>query len=360
MEAPANRSSDLRAVGAAAIGLALGRPAPQRDAIDWDAVHSFCVNERIAALAWLRSGPYIRSTAPDAVVGEWRGYAVAARMHAERQLHVLHELFDVLGRAGAAPVALKGLALSQLLYGDYSIRAVGDFDLFVAEPARDDARTALIDAGWMAAGGSAPLTETFMAVRGGHEVFVEVHSSLVDENLSHFRPRPPRVSHLELGDRAVAVFNDEMLPAYLAAHASKHMPAALLYFLDFAQLWQTMAPSAQAAAKLEAQSAGLGRYLEWMRRRAAALEPAALGDPDALRRLGLRADGRRDVHAVFRDVMLAPSIGAAVQGMAAWVWPAQLRGDPHAFLRRCVHRLRAPWMGYIFPRSPSTRDDRAA
>jgi hypothetical protein len=346
-------------VGAVAIGLALGRPVRQLDVIDWDAVHSFAVDERIAALCWLRSGQYIRATAPDTVVGKWRGYAVAARMHAERQLQVLHELIDVLERAGTEPIALKGLALSQRLYGDYSIRAVGDFDLFVAEAGRQRAHSALIESGWMAAGGSAPLTETFVAVRGGHEVFVEIHSSLVDENLSHLRPRAPKASRLELGGRTLPVFDDALLPAYLAAHASKHMPAALLYFLDFAQLWQAMPASAQADARAAAASAGLGRYLEWMRRRAVALEPAACGDPAALRSLGLHSGGRRDVHAVFRDVMLAPSVGAAVQGAAAWVWPAQLRGDPHAFLRRCMHRLRAPWMAYIFPRNPSTHDDRA-
>jgi hypothetical protein len=278
---------------------------------------------------------------------------VAAQLHAERQLAVLSGIVDTLEGASIAPVVFKGLPLSMRLYGDFGLRVSSDLDVFVPADVRPAARDALERAGWRSVSGAAPLTETFVGVRDGGDVFVEIHSAIVDENLAHMRPRAPLARRAQVGERYLPVFDDPVVPAYLAAHASKHMPAALLYYIDFHALWTTLDEDAQAEGRRAAREVGLDGYLRWMLRKVSALQPAARGDRKALASLGIRASGRRDTHAVFRDVWLAPSITAAGLGAAAWLWPPQLRHDHRAFLRRCLHRSRASWTSYVFPRAAS-------
>jgi hypothetical protein len=321
--------------------------------MDWRAMYTFAVNERIAGLIWHRSASCIRTMSPPEVSDTWRSFAVTCRLHGERQLSILSELVETLDRADALPVVLKGLPLSTRLYGDFSIRSAGDFDVYVPLAARTDARLALARTGWNNVGGAPPWTETFMAIRDGREVFLELHSSLVDENLLHLRPRAPRSIRMRIEDREFPVFEDPLLPGYLAAHASKHMPPALLYFFDFRELWSGLNATARAEAEADARAAGLARYLTWMLRRADALDDAASGDRNSLGLLGITAMGRHGTHAVFRDIALAPTLRAAAQGLAAWVWPSPIRKDKRAFARLCLHRLRTPWQRYISPKTPS-------
>src|SRR5688500_2613665 len=119
-----------------AVSLALGRGADSAARADWRRVHAVARRERLAALAWLRSGEAIRRHATPDVVALWRAEAVAAAELADRQLAALRDIARVEEQNGELPFVLKGLPLAHSLYGDASVRLCCDIDLFVAEGRR--------------------------------------------------------------------------------------------------------------------------------------------------------------------------------------------------------------------------------
>jgi hypothetical protein len=266
---------------------------------------------------------------------------------ARRQLTVLADVIATLRNAGCAPVVLKGLPLSLRLYGDIAIRASVDFDVFVPLAHRAGAERVLRAAAWDVVEGAAPWTQTLSHTVGTERFYLEVHSSLLDLNLHHLRPPAPMAEEVRVGSASLPVHRDAMLPAYLAAHAAKHMPAALLYDLDFRTLWDALPEDERADAVTTAKAAGLGEYLDWMVRRSAAITAAAAGESAALQRLGIATTGRSTAHAVFRDILLAHSPLAALRAVGAWVWPPHLRDSPAVFAQRCATRLRGPWARHL-------------
>ena len=253
----------------------------------------------------------------------------------------------MLRSAGTEPVVLKGLPLASRLYGDSAVRSSVDIDIFVPLPQRTSAERALLETSWSVVEGESPWTQTLSRIIGEERFYLDVHSSLLDLNLRHLSAPGPAACDVVLGAVRLPVHQDDLLPAYLAAHAAKHMPASLLYDIDFHTLWGDLTCDQRAAASRQADGVGLTGYLTWMIDRSKAVVAAAEGDRSALARLGIESRGRSAWHSVFRDVALAPSPIAAAQAVAAWVWPPHLRGTPGPFARRCVHRLRSSWSGYL-------------
>ena len=337
---------DTRAAAAAVLCLSRGLPLRQQPE-DWAMVFGVALQERCAVLAWARSAAAIRAGAPPGVTARWRAHALERQAYAERQLRVLGATIDCLTADGVSSVVLKGLPLSARLYGDFALRASVDLDIHVPSNQRPQARRTLENAGWTLAEGTPPWTQSFVLAQDGAHYDLELHSSIVDLNLRHLAPPPPQSSAESVGGIVLPVLRDPIEPAYLAAHASKHMPVALLYYIDFHELWASLDSSGQAAARDAARRAGLLGYLDWMVERAAAVDGAAAGDPAALRLLGIHVHGRGDTHAAVRDVMLAASPLAALRSVAAWVWPPNLRDGLMPFLARIRHRVRAPWRKYL-------------
>src|SRR5687767_8327204 len=144
-----------------ALSLALGRNARSATTEDWRRVHAVARGERLAALAWLRSGEQIRRHAPPDVVARWRAEAVAAAEFADRQLRALSDIARAEVQHGELPFVLKGLPLADVLYGDASVRVCCDIDLFVAAGRRASVHAMLTALGWEHWVGTAPYDASY-------------------------------------------------------------------------------------------------------------------------------------------------------------------------------------------------------
>jgi SOS-response transcriptional repressor LexA len=307
--------------------------------------------ERLAMLAWLRSSLAIRRSAPPEIVSAWRDVAIAADDLSRVHLRVLGRAVATLRDAGVAAVVLKGMPLAQRAHGDWTARASTDIDVYVAPDERDVARRALAGAGWrLRAGGTPPWEESLDVETERGWVLLELHSSLVDHNLAHLPVPRPGVANVDLDGVVVPALSDPLEPAALAAHAAKHTPAPLLWFLDLGALWGALDAEGRSRARAAATAVRLERYLEWALERAAAVEAVAGGDERALRALGVSGPRRRVVHAMWRDVTLASHPVDAARALGAWLVPRPLRAAPGAVVVRWAGRLRGPWRRFLSSR----------
>ena len=350
---------DGDAVAINMLRLALGRAADVDPALDWAAILDVAAAERCAVLAWHRSAAHIRAAAPPAVVARWRALAVEAQLHGARYLKVLAAILDDLERAGIPSIVLKGPPLSLRLYADSAVRASADLDLYIPGHCRADAETVLLARGWRLIEGNRPWTQTLALDGDVGATFLEVHSTLADLNLLHLGLPEPRGVEVTVDGRALMAHDDDLLPAYLASHAAKHMPVALLYFIDFLTLWSSLTESERAAALDAARVVKLAKYLQWALARANAVERAATGQVTALRMLGVTPSGRRGPHAMFRDIILAQTPLDATRAAAAWLFPPHLRHGMRPLMERWAERLRKPWSGYALPGRESARGPRS-
>jgi hypothetical protein len=79
----------------------------------------------------------------------------------------LAAVLEAFERRGVESMLLKGAALLLGYYGDFGLRAMGDFDLMIREADLEPAAGALQQAGWVAEGGMAP-AEVARRVRVRH------------------------------------------------------------------------------------------------------------------------------------------------------------------------------------------------
>ena len=344
-------AGDWKGSAAAMLALAVGSPL-RAGPHDWDRIFALAVAERCAPLAWHRSAQEIRKQAPPEVVARWRSLALEAQRHGAQHVAVLSAVIGQLEAAQIPVCVLKGPPLSLRLYGDSSVRASADLDLFIPEERRCEADEVLGAAGWRVIEGSIPWTQTLADEAGDRPSFMEVHSSLADLNLLHLGLPRPVARRLSIDGHTMPVHDDTLLPAYLATHAAKHMPVALIYFVDFLTLWRSLGPAAQEAARGAAERARLSKYLDWALARAEAVERAALGDLPALGMLGITPSGRRALHAICRDIALAATPLDAGRAAAAWLFPPHLRDGVLPLAARWLHRFRTPWAGYLRPSRP--------
>lgn len=153
--------SDARDALAVALRLAFGRPRPEDAQADWALVLDAASRELLAALAWNRSGLFIRRHAGSALTTTWRRAAIAAEVRGERQLELLREATVALASAGVDTAVLKGMPLGKQLYGDPFLRCSADIDLYVPATQRSRAAAVLRSLGWRSIDGCAPWHETW-------------------------------------------------------------------------------------------------------------------------------------------------------------------------------------------------------
>src|SRR4249920_371078 len=134
---------DVRDALAVALRLAFGKPRPGDAHADWSLVLDAASRELLTALAWNRSGLFIRRHAGLDLATTWRRAALAAQVRGERQLELVREAMSTLDGAGVDAVVLKGLPLGLRLYGDPFVRCSADIDLYVPARQRDRAAPTL-------------------------------------------------------------------------------------------------------------------------------------------------------------------------------------------------------------------------
>ena len=328
-----------------ALGLALGRDIDHAGVADWPRVHAVARTERLAALAWLRSGEAIRRHAPPELVGRWRAESVAAAELADRQLLALRDIARSEGENGEIPFVLKGLPLADFLYADASVRVSCDIDLFVDEARRAAVHRMLTALGWEHWHGAAPYDASYRQTGSEGTLFLEVHSLLASEALAHC-PLTPDGGRLWSRDGlTVRTLDGPLSAVYLAANLTKHATPSLMSYVDLATVWTTLSAEQRTTTHRLAEKARLGRCLRWALGRAHALPAAATGDGAALRALGFRGEERTSAHALLRLIWLADGPTDAARIIGTWTWPRSLRSSGDAVIPFWGRRMRRSFAG---------------
>jgi hypothetical protein len=308
-----------------ALRLALGRPAS--GAIDWPRLFEVARAERLLGIAWLRSGLAIRAAAPASYVAMWRAAAIELDQRARSQLETLVTVNAMLAAHGVNATVLKGPPLSMRLYGELGARQSVDLDLLVVPQGRAICRRVLEAAGWTKWLGEAPWDECFYRRQGAQVEYLEVHSHLPGEALSHCGPLRIEGHRFAAAAGAIDVASGPALPVYLAGNMAKHGVLPLSALLDFDALWLALEASEREATVKISREARLWGCLRWAVEQTTLLGEAADGRQDALRELGVRPGGRAFGHAYLRLIALADRPVDAARIAGAWVWPRSLRGS---------------------------------
>lgn len=333
-EMPAWPTTPRAELGAAqrALRLALGIPVAPAGPEEWAQTFAVARRESLFALCWLRSADTIRSSAPPELAAAWRGVALRYGFRTERRLERLVVLRDALASVDAEPVLLKGMALSQRLYGDPAARVSGDVDVYVAAEARPVARACLRSLGWRLDEGMAPWEEAFDRVFGRDVERLEVHSFLLGDLLAHLPTPLPETELVRFRKVAVRALAPAPLAVTLAVHLARHRVAPLLWFVDYAMLWNSLVEGERRDAWAAARRSRVELYLAFAIA-AAARVPQAVGVDvtkahGALRALGVH-EGRRDNgHPMWRDLRFAGTAGDLARVSASWALPPAMRAAP--------------------------------
>jgi hypothetical protein len=315
--------------------------------VPWPRVMEFAVKERCAALAWLRSEEVIRARAPAAMSAEWKRLYLtnAARGHAH--LLALADAAALLTPHDIVPVTLKGAPLAARLYGDSAVRASSDTDWYIPLEKRETASRVLIKAGWERNEGGLPWDETLVRQSPHGRMYLEIHSSLLHQRFAYLPVPAPAFERVLVDGIAVRRHDGPLVPGYLATHLATHSAPPLLWYIDFATLWLSLAPHEQARATEAAQNAGLARYLRWAVARVALISRMAAGDEHAGAKLGFSVAGHSDVHPVWRHAWLAPSPTAAFRAVDGWLRPSWVAAEYGKGLRGVLRRVGRHWRAIL-------------
>lgn len=317
--------------------LVLGEQSIDADT-DWSSVFDAAAAERVAGVAWRRSGGLVRAHAPAPVVERWRSLSMRIALQAEMLVQVVGEAISGLRDAGVDAVVMKGAPLAQRLYGDFTVRPVADCDLFIPLAQRGTAGDVLARAGWTSRTGEPPAEETLERWAGGQRNVIEMHSSLIDDALlAHIRI-PLESTVVCLNGHDVAAHAGDYLPAYLAAHMAKHETVPLLWVLDFHTLWTSSTDAERTRAVERASAVGLARHLAWARELAHCLTRGAAGDDAALATLAGLRRATGDLGRVRRLVAFSAGPMDAARVVAGRIWPEEWRDGWRAAPNYVLHR----------------------
>lgn len=329
----------------AALSLALGRDLAVAPVEHWHRVHAVARAERLAALAWRRSGPYIRQAAPADVVARWRAEAVAAAELADRQLSALGDIARMEEQNGDVPFVLKGLPLAAVAYGDPSVRLCCDIDLFVPTARRPEFHARLEAHGWTHWYGAAPYDASYRRTGPEGTLFLEVHSLLASDALAHCPLVPDGGAEWSHEGVTVRTLAGPLAAVYLAVNLAKHATPSLMSYIDLATVWDGLEAEQQTVACRLADRARVGRCLRWALVGASAIPAAAAGDTAALRALGFHGNTRKSTHALLRLMWLADRPTDAARILGTWTWPRALRSSGDAIIGFWGRRMRRSFTG---------------
>src|SRR5581483_5885226 len=125
--------------------------------VDWDYFLSLCRHHRVVSLVFRRLSA-AAAPVPEPTLAALRAAANENAVSVFRYLSETRRLCDLLEQAGVPVRVLKGVPLSQAVFGDASVRDVGDIDLLIPPHAEETADRTLIADGFFRNDPAAPLT----------------------------------------------------------------------------------------------------------------------------------------------------------------------------------------------------------
>jgi hypothetical protein len=224
--------------------LGSGDKPPAPSVVDWPRLLQLVERHRVAALLHARTRDWWTAHAPGDVGDRLQA---VARANLERALNQAAEqirMIRALEEKGIEVIAVKGLALSQRLYGGIGVRHVGDIDLFIRSA---DARAA--DAVVQAAGFNrsrpdfslTPLQwEKYLKLKPEFE-YLKSRGAVRLELLWRLEGLPVAAAWQgtmprDLGGQIVRTLPPETDAVYLFQHGARHGWFRLFWLVDVAQL----------------------------------------------------------------------------------------------------------------------------
>ncbi len=323
--------------------LARGLPLGHASDDDWRNALAAGIAERCAGLAWVRSGMHIRAEAPESVSNRWRSVVFALDEDARAMARLANDVLAALSSAGVRGVVLKGLPLAVTLYGDPVARRTDDVDVYVRASDRPAAARALASIGWRCAGGREPWHQSFEALIDGVPRFLEIHSKLVCDNLGHLAVPEAEANDVRVFDVDVPALGGDFLPVYLAAHLAQHRHIPLLWWIDFATLWDRLDADQRDSSAALASRVGLARCLAWAVAGVARLDDFAAEDSGAAAALCLpssRGTRRSGELVMLRLAKLADRMPDQLRIAAGWIWPRAHRASGKPLSTLYLNRVR--------------------
>ncbi len=260
--------------------------------IDWNYFGSLCRHHRVAPLVY-RGLSAAAGHVPEAVLAELKAAANENAVSVFRYLSETRRLCDLLEQARVPIRVLKGVPLSQAVFGDPSVRDVGDIDLLIAPDAEETADRILIADGFFRNDPAAPLTprrrrswrrhgKDYTYRKDGDDFEIDLHWRL-------FRnPHMPgnglaaaaaSGEQMRFGEITLSILPTDRSFLHLCVHGALDGWFRFKSLVDVATLWRSFSPEQRSALSGEARAHGV------LPEMAAALRLAQelrLLDPDAL------------------------------------------------------------------------------
>jgi len=262
--APVDFSPELRFL-LAALRTALGTDkiaSLAGQAIDWQAFLGLVDRHRVGGFLHARIGATIAEICPGGVAQRVETIARANTVRALECAATQRRLTNSLSAANIEVMAVKGLAISQQLYGSFSTRHMGDIDLLIrpADAARADA---LIQAdGWRRTNPDFPLTPLqtrkylqlkpeFEYVHQDRPLRLELRWRL--ESPTDFDSLFTHAISLPLAGATVRTLPAAANAVYLFEHGARHAWFRLFWLVDIAQMLRLPGFDATAVAAVASQ-----------------------------------------------------------------------------------------------------------
>ena len=189
----------------------------------------------------------VRSAVPE---NEFHVWTQAYDANLVKNLVLARELIRIVEQLRAnkiEPIAYKGLALAETLYGDIALRQAGDIDLLVRSADVRRAREALVQLGYSAKTTFPDIQERALLKSGYECVFDGPSGRNILEVQWAFQPRFyavdfnmdeifNRASVTDVAGHASRTLSHEDLLLTLSVHAAKHVWQRLIWLCDIARL----------------------------------------------------------------------------------------------------------------------------
>jgi hypothetical protein len=240
--------------------------------IDWKYFLSLCGHHRVAPLAY-RALSSSGATVPAATIATLKAAATQNALSAFRYLAEARRLCDLLQAAGVPARVLKGVPLSQRVYGDLGLRDVGDIDLLIDSGTEESADRVLLADGFHRNDPEARLTPRRRRSWRKHGKDYTYRSNREDdfEIDLHWRlfrnpqmpgnglaaPDSTSSERIQLGEMAFAVLPLERSFLYLCVHGALEAWSRFKSLVDVAVLWNGFAAEQRSALAEKAGAYGI-------------------------------------------------------------------------------------------------------
>lgn len=213
--------------------------------VDWQYLFHLCFHNRIRPLFANTLTHHLQEHIPDNVNASLQAYLLE---NMQRNLSLSSELVAILSKFGEKNIKilpLKGVTLADQIYGNISLREIGDLDLLVTEELIKEGIRILESLGYEklpSQGEGSELGQKkhhYNLVNWERDVFVELHWNLADSQHSTMNNKymlwNDLSDHVLQGQHVYVPRNEDLL-IYLCTHGYRHQWERLSWIVDVCEL----------------------------------------------------------------------------------------------------------------------------